>query len=269
MNEETLKRIESWVAAATERLPPTTIPSLVLPADAEVKSLESLMGRPARMRQTFRTERIADFIQYVKAEHQDGETAVFVEPNGGGALAVIDFGTHEQPLWGSHKAKLDLNHTPAFKALKEMCAAPRSACRQRSLTDWLEDWSNIITPMRDGQVLSVAQAVAAIRRVDLKKIGEASFEEGDFSSKRSAMESVEAESGAGKLPGSFEVECRVYEGTETRQIPVRLSLITSGEEPAFSLRIQGEEAIMENVAEEVELAIATKLSQARVYVGSV
>lgn len=271
MDNETLKRIESWVVAAATRLPETDIPSTLLPANARVKSLEELMDRPARMRQTFRTERIADFIQYVKSEHRHGETAVFVNPKGGGAEAVIDYGTHEHPLWGSHKAALDLRYTPAFQSLMDLSTGDRGgrSLSQRQITDWLEDWSNIIRPMRDGVPMSVAQAVSAIRRIDLKKVGEASFHEADFSNKRSAMESIEADSGVGRLPASFEVECKVYEGTDTRQVPVRMSLITSGDEPAFRLRIQGEDALMENVAEEVELAIATELSAARVYVGSV
>lgn len=265
MDTSAIERIEALIGA-TQPLPEVGVPLVMVPPGCEVQDLERKMDVPRRMRVTFTTERLEDFCNYVSKEASE-HTATFIRPDGGSAKAVIDFGSHAAPQWSEHKAQLTMKYTPTFKALKDACDA--RALSQRDLTDWLEDWRHVVSPYADDVAQSVGQAVQAIRKVDVKAISQATHEDGDFRAARSAMEEVEAKSSAGKLPGHFAVTCQVYPCTQQRIVTARLSLLTGSDKPAFRLRILGEEALMQEVAEEIELEIATRLQGMRVFIGEV
>lgn len=242
-------------------------PAIVLPEGNKIDSFERLLKTPIRQRARFQTTRLGDFLDYIEEEATEKETAVFVDSEGGGARAIIDFGSDTDPLWKEHKADLNLKATPEFRALEEACARPLS---QRDITDWLEDWAEIITPVSDSKNISLSRAVSLIRRVDIKASATATHEDGDYKQSRSALEEVEARSGSDALPEVFQVTCRVFPDTQERVITARLSLRTSSDKPAFRLRIIGEEALRRSVAEEIEQAVRSRLEgTARVFVGAI
>src|SRR5699024_9667504 len=136
------------------------------------------------MRAKFRTSRITDFLQYAKEEHCDS-TAIFVLPDAGGATAIFDFGDSDRPMWGDHRAILSSVKTPAFAALEKMT---QSALSQRVITDWIEDWNDIITAIgADGEDMPLSQAVAIIRRVDIKATHTATTTDEDMSASRETL----------------------------------------------------------------------------------
>lgn len=81
----------------------TDAPALVLPEGSKVECLEYLADAPMRLRATYTTQRISDFCRYVKAEGAT-DTVVFVQDDGSGAQAIIDYGGHEESDWGAKKS---------------------------------------------------------------------------------------------------------------------------------------------------------------------
>jgi uncharacterized protein YfdQ (DUF2303 family) len=270
MDHTAIKRIEELAAANSCDLTEQHIPAIVTPSGCDIKSLEHLMERPAHQRVHYTTERLEDFCVYVKEESlSEGNTAVFVAPDGSGAEGIIDFGMHDTPLWGHHKAALAMHHSPEYAGLLAACARDLD---QRALVDWLEDWSHTVQPlMNDETALSIPQAIQMIRKVDLKATANKTSDIGNFAEGRSTMEQIEAKCGDGAPPAVFGVTCQPYPHTRTRTIRARLSLKTSAGAPMFRLRIIGKEALEKEIAEEVELEIKTRLdgSDVRLFVGSV
>jgi len=70
-------------------------------------------------------------------------------------------------------------------------------------------------------------------RIETK--GARDSEIGDFNTKRSAMEEIEAKS-AGKLPGFVHFTCQPYDALDAITVRLRLSVLTGGDEPLFRLR---------------------------------
>lgn len=270
MEAETLKRIEELSNDACIRadsFADALIPAVVMPSGRKVESLEHLLPAPVFQRASYTTERLEDFCRYVGAEANDA-TAVFVEPDGSGAQGIIDFGAHNTPAWKRHKANLQMKHTAEFAACLAIHGKPMS---QRNIIEWLEDWAHVASGVNaNSEALTVPRMISALRRIDIKAKREVGNEEQNFGAKRTAMEEVEATSGDVAMPDIIKIACQIYPCTRQREITLRLSLLTGEDKPTLKARIIGLETINKEVAEEIELEIATRLDgKARVFVGSV
>lgn len=243
-------------------------PAVLAPGGNVIHSLERFQPAPAQMRATFSTHRIADFCRYIEDQvSDDADSICTVDAAAAKAVAVIDYGDHDAPRWGRHRAELNLQETEAFNALKKLVREQR---KQRDITDWLEDWRDIIQPRRNGEDMDIVRAISAIRHVQMHSGSDAEHQESDFGASRSLSARVEAKSGAGELPGEFIVRTPVYHGTTAREIHVRMGLQTGAEKPLFALRIVGHESLIDCVAEEIELEITGRLQDfAHCYLGSV
>lgn len=266
MDSTAIQRIEELVSGG---LLNEDTPAITLPSGCKVESLEHLQKRPGRMRVKYQTERLEDFTNYVNDEAEHGETVCFVRPDGRGATAIIDYGTHRAPMWRDHKAVLKMEYTPEFQALYH-AAADTNAYSQRALTDFIEDWQHLLGAEHAGESMPIANAVQAIRKVDVKATAKQTHEDDHYRGARSSMEEVEASSGEGNLPGFLTMPCKVFPGTAERTIRVRLALRTSDDKPVFTMRIVGLDALMQEVAEEVEEKLRAELAEGmRVYIGEV
>lgn len=276
LTKETIKHIEANGATYINGIEELEDRVAVLPGESKVVDLEKYGITPRRMRQDFRTSRIHDFIRYMKEEsqsaHGDSQTAVFVDPAGGGARGVIDYGTHNNPLWGDHRATLALQDTPAWK---ETCRIEGASLPQRDLTDYLEDWGHILTPWvinDDGteEEVTMARAVSAIRSVTISAQAETDHDDGDFSVRSSAISSLEGKSKRGQIPARFTLRTPLYEGTRERDVSLSLRLLTGHDKPTFRVRVVGRDPLIQEVIEEVELRIAEEMVDlARVFVGNI
>lgn len=270
MEAATLHRIEELsknTCVNVDEFVDALIPAVVIPSGRKVESLEHLLSTPVFQRASYTTERLEDFCRYVGAEANTA-TAVFVEPDGSGAQGILDFGDHNAPAWKRHKANLQMKHTGEFAACLGIHG---KAMSQRNIIEWLEDWGHIASGVNaDGEALTVPRMISALRRIDIKAKREVGNEEQNFGAKRTAMEEVEATSGEGSMPDIIKIACQVYPCTRQREVTLRLSLLTGDDKPTLKARIIGLETINKEVAEEIELEIATRLDgKARVFVGSV
>lgn len=285
MDSTAIRAIEQLVVASRseEMSSLTEVPCLVLPEGNQIASLEKFLDQPVRMRRKYRTERIEDFAKYVNnAGAIIDRAAIFVTPKNGGAVAILDYGDHITPLWGDHRAILAMRKMPEICALEEACSQPIT---QRKLIDFLEDWLDHARQFssmegdeeNDYEVMftdmSIPRAVAAIRRVDIKKAREQSHEHGDMRNQMSAMESVEASTSIGKLPAGFRFRCAPYENLIEREYTVRLALRTEDTStPKFTLRIMAAEQTEVLVAQEIEERIrnaVTEINPERIFVGTI
>lgn len=271
MEKEAIDRIRELEASAVSHLPDDlVVPVIVLPGETTVHDLEKYLTRPVRMRRQFLTERLPDFCDYVENQSDDAKTlAIFIRPDSSGATAVIDYGFHDEPGWGTHQAHLTMKHTPEFEALNAVCSNHAS---QQTLIDFIEDWGDIITATSndDGEI-PIQKAIVAIRHIKIDKTASATHSQGDLKASRTAMEEIDASGAEGrKIPSRFTVKCAMFPDTKIQEFNVRMALLTNHSSPMFQLRVMGRDSVMQAVRDEIAAFIRERLKEATksIYIGS-
>lgn len=273
MEAAALKRLEELAACAyldinkiIENTATDNTPAAAIPKDVSIDSLERLLPHPRRFRGIFESNSRNAFLRYC-GENSSEASGVFIDPAQMGAFAIFDLGTGDAPHWGTHRAKLAFEKKAAFDAVQKI---QRSVHTQRDLVDWLENWGDHIAPIgQTGEDISMAAAIAAVRRVNLNTTKDIGSQVGDFNTKRSALEEVELSSKL-ELPAGFNFRCVPYPDFDERVLPCRLRANISGEKLTFSVRILALEEIEEAIAEEFRRALATapELADATVHIGT-
>lgn len=273
MDATAIKEIMA-AAVAGKQLPPALADSegthiaYLVPDGMSMQSLERFRPQPDRQRVKFDTRHIEDFVAYVGNEMTE-KTAVFITSDGSGATSYIDFGSHAEPAWREHIAALSLKDAPEYAACR---SASERAKSQSALADWLEDWGHAITRIANssGEPLTLTEAIAGVRKVDIKATSSRSSEDGDFKAARSSFDEVEA--AADQLPARITIRSTVMDDDvlPERDIVLRLSLRTGGEKPAFVLAVVQHEMLRRDVALDVQRLIREKLEGkiGRVFIGS-
>ena len=193
------------------------------------------------------TTSIPDFVRYAAGYANEAEPArCFIDADNMTARSVFNIGTLANPGHADNVASITLKKTAPFRALLQVNG---DRLGQKEIAEWLEDWADFLSAFdADGNVLSIAQAAGAVRRVNIKQVSEAAHEDEDFGGRKSLMQSVEASS-KDVMPVAFEFKCVPYEGLGERRFSLRNSLLKSGE-PVFVLRIVQLEAQEEAIANE-------------------
>lgn len=245
MDKTAIQEIKD-LALSSVRIGTTDYPIAIVPKDMQVFPLESYQVKRNSYRVVYATQHYRDYIKYVERNAQPSAQC-FVDPDNMLAKTVFDLGDVINPGHANHIAKLSLSATAAFKAVQKIDGKQLD---QRDLSDWLEDWADNITAFDDtGEEISFANALAAVRKITLDYAKSEEHEVGDFAAKKSAMESVEAKSKL-TIPYSFTFTCETYGGLNIRDIQLRLSILTGGNEPVLVLRMVKAEALKEAIAEE-------------------
>lgn len=217
---------------------------IALPKSMSLHDLETFQPTRRRFRGKFRTRSLGAFIDYV-ADFGDNQRC-FVDPEHAQATIYFDIGTEEVPGHREHVAELKLEMTAAYAAL---CEKDSSAMKQRDMAEFLEDWRHILKPYSgDGVEYSINQAIAAVRKIDIKATIENGSSVQNHSASRSSLEKVEATS-VETLPTGFTVAVRPYEELQERTLDLQLSVRASGD-PMLMFRIVGYEQLVESIAQE-------------------
>ncbi|MFK3763206.1 YfdQ family protein [Serratia ureilytica] len=222
-------------------------PTAILPEGVGVESLERFGLERFRFRGAMETTSIADFVRYSTGYAKAEEPArCFIDADNMSARSVFNIGSLENPGHADNVASIKLKKTAPYRAL---LAIDGDRLRQKNIAEWLEDWSDYLEAFdAEGKAMSISQAAGAVRRVSIKQMSEADHEDGDFSGKKSLMQSIEASS-KDVMPVAFEFTCTPYEGLGERKFSLRNSLLKS-DEPLFVLRIVQLEAQEEAIANE-------------------
>lgn len=242
-----------------EKLAGADCPAIVLPKDVSVESIERLHTERYRFRGKLETSSIDDFVRYSTAYAADG-TRCFISTDKMSASSVFNLGTISNPGHADNRAVLSLKRTAPFSAL---LAINGDRNEQKTLAEWLEDWSEFVTGFdADGAVIDAKKAAAAIRKITIEAIKSAEYEDQDFSGRRSVMESVEAKT-KDIMPVAFEFKCVPYEGLAERRFKVRMSILASNQ-PLLVLRITQLEAYEEEMAVEFRDLLVEKFADSKV-----
>lgn len=255
MDHQAIDKIEALVHAATIGNPGTYEPTMLVPEGYELKSLEQYQETPSRFRGTFLTESIEDYGHYVNAEN---EARVFVDVDAMRAVAFFDLGNPTAPGHGGHRAYLTLEATGAYVSC---LAANGTSYAQKELAHWIEDWHHCITGIdSNGQELTAKQLSNSVRKIEIKATSERSHEDGDWNTKRSGMDALDASAGD-STPDIIRFHCLPYEGLSYRTFEMRVSILTDDTKPRLKLRIIGLETAQEEMAKEFKQVLHGELEE--------
>lgn len=233
-------------------------PTAMLPKDVSVESLERFGLARFRFRGAMDTTSIDDFVRYSVGYASAEEPArCFIDAQNMSARSVFNIGTLDNPGHADNVSTIKLKQTAPFRAL---LAINGDRLNQKQIAEWLEDWSDYLSAFdAEGNVMSISQAAQAVRRITIQQATQADHEDGDFSGKKSLMQSIEASS-KDVMPVAFEFKCVPYEGLGERAFSMRNSLLKSSE-PCFVLRIIQLEAQEEAIANEFRDLLIGKFNE--------
>lgn len=253
MDHQAIEKIEALVHAAQIGNPGTDTPTMLVPKGYELQSLENFQQSPARFRGSFTTSSIEGYAAYV---NEEDESRVFVNVDAMSAKAFFDLGNAAEPGHGDHTATLTLEKTSAFVACLN---AHESAFGQKELAHWIEDWHHCITGIdSNGEAMTAKQLANAVRKIEIKATSERSHEDGDWNTKRSGMDALDANTGA-STPDIIRFHCLPYEGLSHRTFEMRVSILTDDTKPRLKLRIIGLETAQEEMAKEFKQVLEGEL----------
>lgn len=231
------------LAIAALSLPETLIPITALPSGVDIHSLERFQACRSRFRGTLTTNSLRDFAEYSlgsAAAHACG----YVDQDKMSCTIIFNLFTNNSPGHGDHRATLTLKPTALYSAVQ---AVAGKSLTQRELAEWLEDWRDSLTISdENGDPMTAALAITAIRDIKMKATSERGHSEGNFSSSSSAMDAIEA-AAKDRTPSEIKVHVTPYEGLPSVEIILRLSIIT-GDKPLLKPRWVCEEKQREEIA---------------------
>lgn len=233
----------------------TECPTALVPENAQIETLERFNSRRFRFRGAMTTTSIDDFSRYSKGYASDSEPArCFIDADNMTARSVFNIGTLDNPGHADNVASITLKKTAPFRALLQIDG---ERLKQKQIAEWLEDWSDYLLAFdAEGNSMQISLAAQAVRRITIQQATQQDHEDGDFSGKKSLMQSIEASS-KDVMPVAFEFKCVPYEGLNERRFSLRNSLLT-GDEPRFVLRIVQLEAQEEEIANEFRDLLISK-----------
>ena len=253
---ETLNQITATHMAAAGKQLETFVPTVLVPDQFAVESLENLQALRSRFRGQLRTQSFRDFCKYVE-HHQKGQTTPsgFVDADSMACQVLFNLGDIAAPGHGDDSAILTLKPTAAFNALRLIAG---KTLKQSQLAEWMEDWHDFLQVNDShGKDMSVAVAVQKIRTITIKAQAEHTSTESNFGASRSSMDSIEA-AHAEQQPADLLFTTPPYDGLGSRTFTLRLSIIT-GDTPLLKVRWVMQEQQEEEMAQEFKDRLTSEI----------
>ncbi len=241
-----------------------------------VMDLEGFQDGRNRARGILYTPSFEDFKSYVLASsplQHDNEfvipnaAPVFVDHKNMCAVALLNYYQQKYAQGHcDHKAILQLEPTVVWKKLQNIKDRKLS---QRDFAVFLEDWVSVLEITdADGNVIGGAQALAAVRNMQIGASVKVDAAVGNLSESRSRFEQVEARSNDAATPAYFKIHDPAYVGLDSRLIVLRILINTSDEKPVFALQIVQEELILDEIVKEFKGAVLELLPENPVRIGT-
>ena len=233
-----------------------------------VQDLEKYQNGRNRARGLLNTPSFEDFKTYVLGETTTGEKApVFVDHKNMCAVAILNYEEigYDQGRC-DHKAVLKLEPTVVWTKLQNLKDKKLS---QRDFAVFLEDWVSVLEITdADGNVIGGAQALAAVRNMQIGASVKVDAAVSNLSESRSRLEQVEARSNDAATPAYFKIHDPAYVGLDSRLIVLRILINTSDDKPVFALQIVKEELILDEIVKEFKGAVLELLPENPVRIGT-
>lgn len=257
-NKEAIQQLQegmSMIAAITAMESSAKSSYVVaLPKDYELRDLEKYLPNRRRARGSMATTILQSFADYSKANAEAG-AAVFIDASNMTATTVLNLGTPTDPGHADNKAKLTLDKTAAFSALKNHASG--MGITQQQVAEFFEDWPDLIKCFNDAGPISPPKAIAAIRKLTIEAMRKLESSEQTLAASKSTFESIQATS-ADPIPTTIYFKCLPYADLKEREFVLRLSILTSGDKPKIALRIVKIELHREEMATELKELIDVK-----------
>ncbi len=266
MDKSAIDAITELSASDTTALSDADFPAIVIPGGSSLESLEHLQLQPNHLVSHYTTHVLTDFINY-SIKQLDEFSVTYIDTDTAKAVTIFDHGDKINPLWGRHRASLKLQKTPSYKALIE---ADNQQQSQIELIDFFIDWESAITFQdENSQNIPFKTAINRIRKLSINTQSSAELEQGDFKSKKSAMESVDITSGQDTPPASFFFTASPHDGFEHCKFLCNIRTTTHGDDVRIKYRIIGLDSEKENIANEFKDKIIEAMPDASIYLGTV
>lgn len=231
--------------------------------EGKVTDLEQYGADRRRFRGTFSTNSIPDFVNHVK-NREGSDKPVFIDAETFKAQAVYNYGDVELPGHCDDTAVLSLQKTAAFEAVIGVNGIRMD---QMTMVDFIEDWNSHISAWKQGSYMPLAQAIAAVRKITIKSLGDHTHEVSNFGGSKSALEEIDA--GAATLPETFDFRCIPYAGLPEHKFTLRFGVLTGGDKPWCVLRIVQKEVAIEQITQSFKDLLIGEIGEfASVYIGS-
>jgi uncharacterized protein YfdQ (DUF2303 family) len=254
---EAIQLITDTALIANAKALETNTPTVVLPEGSKIVSLEQFGAGRSRFRGTFSTNSLVDFGKYV-IDRNVADAQGFINQDEMTCSVLFNLGTEEVPGHADDRAVLKLKATAAYQAVQ---AISGRAMSQKDMSDWIEDWHTALSAVgEDNQNISLVKAIAAVRTISVKATSESDHTVSETRASRSAMDAIEATSKE-TLPTSLIFSVVPFEGLSLREIILRISVITSGAQPALKLRWVGEEVQREEIAQEFKSVLDAQVGE--------
>ncbi len=179
MQDENTKEIQTDVEAAIlaglqlgqarhgeAPAPNQTAPYLVVPKNAEVRSLEVLLPAPVYTRQRVTLEEAGSFVRYVKEFAGEG-TRIFCHQRGNAAEfnAVIDYHRPGAPAWGAHVAILRVEPSDQWTT---WLARNKQSFAQEEFAQFIEENLSDVSTPTGAELLEVVMTLQAHTDVEFE-----------------------------------------------------------------------------------------------------
>lgn len=234
--------------------------------DYKILDLEKYQDGRNRARGVLNTPSLEDFKTYV-LDAQSGSAPVFVDHKNVSATAVLNY-SEEFHAQGhcDHLANLKLEPTVVWSKLNSLKDRKLS---QRDFAVFIEDWVSVLEITdADGNVISGAQALAAIRNMKIDSSVTVDNSVGNLSESRSRFDKVEARSKEEFTPAYFKIYDSAYLGLDERLIVLRLIINTNDDKPVFSIQIVKEELLCNEIVQEFKEKVIELLPENPVRIGT-
>lgn len=258
LTSEAIQLITNNALIAAGKPLPTFTPTAVLPEGAKVVDLERFAAGRSRFRGIYSTNSLGDFGKYV-IDRAVVTAKGFIDQDDMSCVTIFNIGDDVNPGHADDRATLKLKPTAGYKAV---LAIGGKAMTQKDLSDWIEDWNGSLKALgEDLEDISLVKAIAAVRTITIKASSESDHTVSETRASRSAMDAIEATSKE-TLPTSLLFSVVPFEGLSVREIILRISVITSGAQPALKLRWIGEEVQREEIAQEFKSVLEVQVGEA-------
>ncbi|MBV2138550.1 MAG: YfdQ family protein [Candidatus Thiodiazotropha sp. (ex Ctena orbiculata)] len=238
---------------------------IALPDKTSIQDLTQYTPKKRWFSGRFTTSSIKAFCEYVE-ENNISKTALFISMRQMAATAYFNmFLTNDEPGRRDHLAVLDMQPTVEMDAIINLCSG--NCMSQRDLAEWMEEWSDIITPVdKNGEPIDIKAAIQAVRGMTVEASRSINHEVGDMSESKSTMEKIDAK-GKQVTTAGFVTDINPYDELPEKRIEVRFSVITSQDSVKFSARLLQKERLDEDLRVDLRNDLLSKINISQIHLG--
>lgn len=253
MDESFINQFEDVVARARSHESVEEHPYVLVKHDNRVEDLEKFLPNPLRTKRAIKLIALLSFISYVNRFKVDG-TEIHIR-TGGGAIALIDAPTPEEPHWAEHSAEFIVTYSDRWKTWD---GKNKQNMTQRQFAEFVEDNTVDFVSPSGGDMLDIAKTLHAEQSSNFKS--GIRLENGDVSLAYEKTTIGKAgQRGDLEIPSVFQIQVPILEGEPSRLVDIRLRYELVEGKLTFNIEIIRRTALLEEVRRSIFATIANEV----------